>query len=264
MQLHVGQTHRCQQGDRRRNQQHQQAAQTQTRRARQLVLQCLQILAQRLAVGHDGGLRFTSGHQALQVAQNAAGLGARLLVHLEQRGEAFARLLVLGGCQAQFLAAIQQALGDLFEGVQVLSKQENRLGAHAFHGQELVGRLADALGQHHQLASRGDFGGGCVLLQFERRDSLGDFQQVRRLAADRAQGSTDLRQRLLLGEHRSRVFLSAIDQRDNLAHFGAVGVTQRGDLVVAVLQSVHVGGQRRRTLFQFRERLRTADQRLRH
>ena len=55
----------------------------------------LEALAQRLAVGHDRRLRFARGHQALQVAEDRAGLRARLLVLLEQRGQALARLRVL-------------------------------------------------------------------------------------------------------------------------------------------------------------------------
>ena len=115
------------------------------------------------------GLRFARGHQALQVAQDGAGLRAGLFVHLQQRFELLARLRVLGAGQAQLGTAVEQALGDFLEGVQVLAEQEHGLGAHAFDRQEFVGRLADALRQHHQLAGGGDLGRVRVLLQLERR-----------------------------------------------------------------------------------------------
>jgi hypothetical protein len=108
-------------------------------------------------------------------------------VQRQQRLQALANLLVAGGGQAQLFAAVEQAFGDFLEGVQVLAQQKHRLGAHALHGQELVGRLADALRQHHQLTRGSDFGSRRVLLQLERGHGFGDFQQVGRLAVDGAQ-----------------------------------------------------------------------------
>ena len=77
--------------------------------------------------------------------------------------------------------------------------------------------LADALGQHHELARGGDLGGRCVLLQLERRDRLGDLQQVRGLAVDGAQRLPHLGQDLLLRQHGVGVLLGALDQRDDRA-----------------------------------------------
>jgi hypothetical protein len=68
--------------------------------------------------------------------------------------------------QAQLGAAVEQGLGDQLEGVQVLAQQEHGLGAHALLRQEFVGALADALGQHHQLADRGDLAGEAPICSF--------------------------------------------------------------------------------------------------
>src|SRR5438477_7914370 len=60
----------------------------------ELLLHDLETFAQWLAVGNDRGLRFTSRHQALQVAENRAGLRSCLFVLLEQRHEALLGLRV--------------------------------------------------------------------------------------------------------------------------------------------------------------------------
>jgi hypothetical protein len=218
LQLHVGQADgaadREQRGDRQRDQR----AGAQAGLFGQPVLHFAQRPAQRLAVGNDRGLRFTRGHQALQVAQDGAGLRAGLLVQLQQCVQALAGLFVLGRGQAQLGAAIQHALGDFLERVQVLAQQEHGFRRHAFHGQELVGGFADPLGQHHQLAGGGDLGRGGVLLQLERGDRLGDFQQVGRLAVDGAQCGAHLRQDLLLAHHGLGVLLGPLHQRNDLLH----------------------------------------------
>ena len=232
----------------------------------QLALQTFQLAAQWLAVGNDGGLCFAGRHQTLQVAQNRAGLGPGLFVQLDQRFQLFAGLRVLGGRQAQLGAAFQQALRDFLEGVQVLAQQEHGLRAHAFHGLELVGRLADTLGQHHQLASGGDFGSGRILLQLERGDRFSDFQQVGRLAVDGAQSVTHLRQDLLLTHHHAGVALGALHQGVDGVQIGFEGLTQRlhTQLVVTGIQGAHVAGQHARAFHHVREGLWATHQRLRH
>ena len=75
------------------------------------------------------------------------------------------RLRVLGGNQTQFRPAIQHALRNLAERIQIFSQQEHSFGTDSFHGQEFIRRFANALGQHHQLTRRRNLGGSCVLLE---------------------------------------------------------------------------------------------------
>jgi hypothetical protein len=146
LQLHIGQTTRASQREGSSQNQQGQRATTDTGLCLQLGLHFFQIAAQRFAVGNDGVLGFTRGHQALQVAQNGAGLNASLFIHLDQRIQLLTRGGILGGRQAQLGTAREQTLGDFLEGIQVLAQQKHGLGAHAFGGQELVGGLADTLG----------------------------------------------------------------------------------------------------------------------
>jgi len=114
----------------------------------------------------------------LACTQNGARFRARLFELNKQRLQALANLRVARRGQTQLLTALQQALGQFLEGVEVFAQQEHRFRAHTLHGQELVGRLADALRQHHQLASGRNVGRWRVLLQLERRHGLGDLQQI--------------------------------------------------------------------------------------
>ena len=166
-QLHTRNAHAAQQHEHSRQCQRSQLTAAHTRLRRQLGLQTFQLTAQGFAVTQDGRLGFAGRHQSLQIAQNGAGLVAGVFIDLDQGFELFTRLCVLGGRQAQFRAAVEQALGNFLEGVQVLAEQEHGLGAHAFGRLEFVGRLADTLRQHHQLACRRNFGCLCILLQLE-------------------------------------------------------------------------------------------------
>ena len=201
--------------------------------------------AQRFAVGVDGSLCLAGGDQALQVAQNGAGLGAGLFVELDQCLDLLAGLGVARGGQAQFAAAAQQAFGDFLERVQVLAQQEHGLGAHAFGGLEFVGRLADTLGQHHELAGSGDFRRAGALLQLQRGDGFGDLQQVRGLPVDGAQRVADLGQDLLLVHHHLGALLGALHQRRDLGQFIGIGAAQRAHAhgVVARGNGAHVARQ---------------------
>ena len=205
-------------------------------------------------------------HQALQVAEDGAGLGAGEFVGLEDVLE-LRRGSARRGCrQAQLGAAVEQAAGDFLEAVQVLAEQEDRVGADALDRQELVGRLADALGQHHQLAGGRDLGNGRALLHLERGHRLGHFQQVGRLAVDVAQRGADLGQDLLLRQHRLGVLLGAVGQRRDRGQLGVVLAADPFQLerVVAVGEASHAAGQVVRALAHLGEGRHHADQRLRH
>ncbi len=158
---------------------------------------------------------------------------------------------------------MQQAVGDLAEGVQVLAEQEHGLGAHAFVGQELVRALADPLRQHHELADGGDLGRRGAALQLQGRHGLGRLEQVGRLAVDGAQRLSHLGQGLLLRQHDLRVLLGAIDQRhqrrDGVLHAGR----NRAHQVVAGVQAAHVVGQHGAAFLDFREGGGAADHGLR-
>ena len=190
---------------------------------------------------------------------------ARSLVLLDQRCQALRGLRVRGAGQAQFGVAVDQALGDLAERVQVLAEQEHRLGAHAFDGQELVGGLADALRQHHQLADGRQFGGRGVLLQLQRRTPsrpISSRSADWRLMARSAWPTCG--QRLLLAPARRR--RSSRRGRPAAAAARACPAPPRG------LPAAAVAGRRPRTLRPARRRFPctsgkacgAADQRLRH
>ena len=100
-------------GQRRRQQQHDERAGAEAGLAAELVLHVFEraLRSGSLSAMIDG-LRFARGHQALQVAEDGAGLRARLLVLLQQRVQALARLRVARARQAQLRAAVEQALGD--------------------------------------------------------------------------------------------------------------------------------------------------------
>ena len=200
-------------------------------------------LAQRLAVGDDRGLRFARGHQALQVAQDGAGLRAGLLrtasaARPGARGSA-------GPCvparRSSGLPSSRPCAISLKE-FRSLPSRNTASGLTPSIGQEFVGRLADALRQHHQLAGRRDLGRRRVLLQLQRRHRLGDLQQVGRLAVDGAQRGADLRQDLLLRQHGAGVLLGALDQRQRPCRASSWHVGRRGrrrSAVVAGLQAAH-------------------------
>jgi len=178
LQLHIRQATRAQQREHGGQRQGQQLTTTQSGAAGQILLQLLQAHTQRLAVSHDGSLRLACGYQSLQVAQDGASLNTCLLVALQQHLQPLAYLRVTSGHQPQFVTALEQTVRDLFEGDQVFAEQEHGLGAHSLQRQELVGRLADALRQHHQLTGSRDFSRRRVLLQLEGRNRLSDLQQV--------------------------------------------------------------------------------------
>ena len=211
-------------------------------------------------------MRLTCGHQTLEVAQDGAGLCTRLLIQLDERLQLLAGLGVAGGCQAEVGATVQHALCDFLEGVQVLAQQEHRLGAHALRRLELVSRLADTLGQHHQLACGRNLGGGRILLKFQGRDRLRDLQQVRGLAVDGTQSVAHLRQDLLLTHHHARVALGTLHQRRDGIQFGAERLAQclHIQFVVAPVECAHVARQHARALHHVGEGLGAAHQGLRH
>ena len=158
LQLHVGQADGAQDGEHATTAQGRQRAGAQAGLRRQLALQVFQRAAQRFAVGNDRCLRFARRHQALQVAQDGAGLRAGLLVQLDQRFQALARLRVLAmpARRSSGLPSSRPCAISLKE-FKSLPSRNTASGRHAFHGQEFVGRLADTLRQHHQLAGCGDF-----------------------------------------------------------------------------------------------------------
>ena len=71
------------------------------------------------------------------------------------------------------VVGVAQTIDDLTEAGHVLAKQKHRIVAGALAGQKLIGTLANALGQHHQPASLGQFGRRGTLLQLQRLDRLG-------------------------------------------------------------------------------------------
>ena len=230
----------------------------------QHVLHLLQAPAQRLAVGHHRHLGVARTHQALQVAEDGAGLGAGLLVLLEQQLQTLAGGDVLGTGQAQLGVAVGQAFGDLAEAVQVLAKQEHGFRADAVLRQELVRTLADALRQHHQLARLRQFGRRRALLQLHRQHGLGRFQQIAGLGVDGLQRLADLDQRLLLRQHQVGVLLGSVDQRHH-RHQQRLGTGRRSRHGgAAVLQLTGVGGQHGGRFLDLDKRGGRATHRLRH
>ncbi len=101
----------------------------------------------------------------------------------------------------QFGIAIEQALRNFLEGIQVFAEQKHRFGTDPLQGQKLTRRLADALGQHHQLTGCSHLGRGRALLHLERSNGFGILEQLRRLPVDGAQGTRDLGQNFLLPQH---------------------------------------------------------------
>ena len=73
-----------------------------------------------------------------------------------------------------------------------------------------------------------------------------------------------MRQGFLLPENNFGVLVRAIHQAGNGAQGLAVFAAEGRHRVVTAFQTLHVGRQRRRGLFQLRERLRASDQGLRH
>jgi hypothetical protein len=147
---------------------------------------------------------------------------------------------------------------------EVLAELDHGLGIHALGSQELVGRLADALRHHHELAERRDLARVAVALELQGQDRLRGLEQIDRLAVDRAQRLADLGQRLLLGDHDARALLGAIDERhsavDRILHAG----WRSRNAAFAGLQAAHVVGEHYRAVLDFGERRRVAGQRLRH
>ncbi len=138
-------------------------------------------------------------------------------------------------------AAVEQALGDFVERVQVLAEQEHRLGVDAFDGQEFVGRLADALRQHHELAERRDLGRVDVSAAASATDTVSaDLEQVGRLPVDARSAWPTSVSDLLLGEHDAGVLLRPVDQRhDHVELDSCTGRRRRRRR----LQAAHVAGQ---------------------
>ena len=203
----------------------------------------------------------------MQVSQNSACLHTRLLEHFQQRNQLLLDCGILGRRQLQLTAALLQTLGDFLEGIEVLAQQKDSFGAHTFSGQELVGRLTDALRQHDQLAHRSDLGCGCILLYFDSRNGLGDVQHVGRLSVDKPQPGADLRQHLLLAHDDLGFGLGTIDQRHHFFHL--VGIALRIEraqtqFVIAGFQTPCSSGQHPGTLGNVGERLGTSHQRLRY
>ena len=266
MQLHVRQTARTHQSEQSREHQQRQPYTTDTGLTGQLGLQLFQITTQRFAVGDDRALRFACRHQALQVTQDRTRLYACFLVHLDQGFQLLARCGVLGGRQTQLAAAGEQGFRNFLEGIQVFTQQENSLRAHALCGQKFVGRLADTLSQHHQLAYGRNLRRWRVLLQLQRGDCFSHLQKVRRLAVNQAQRRTDLGQHLLLCQHRLGIFLSTFDQRNHLAQLRRVVFAQGVDahFIITRLQSFDGLGQDTRAVGHIGEGLRATHHRLRH
>ena len=159
-------------------------------------------------------LRLARRHQALQVAEDGAGLRARS-ARTARAAAAAARASAGRACRAGAVRHCRRAAPCAISrnAFRSLPSRNTGLRADAFGRQEFVGALADALRQHHQLADRRQLGRRRACLQLERRHGLGGLQQVGRLAVDRAQRLADLGQRLLLAEHDAGVLLGAVDQR---------------------------------------------------
>ena len=265
-QLDIRQRRATGQRKQRRRHHGEQLTPAQTGGGRQLALKALETRPQRLAVADHAGLRLAGRHQTLQVAQNGTSVGAGLLVQLQQGFQPLADLRIGGGLQAQLGAAVEQAFSDFLEGVQVLAQQEHGLGAHAFHGQELVRRFADALRQHHQLACRRDLGRGSAKLQLQRRDCFSDFQEVGRLAVDGAKRVTHLGQDLLLRQHHAGIALGGIHLGQQLAQQPLKLGAQRAQsqCIITLLEATHVARQHVGTVLHFSEGSRVANQGLGH
>ncbi|MNS51981.1 hypothetical protein D3C72_846830 [compost metagenome] len=253
------------QGGQRQHEEQHDGTGAQAGTGRELLLQFAQRLTQRLAVGQDGRLRFARGHQALQVAQNGRSLRAHLFVGLQDGFELLAGLRVFRAGEALLRVAVEQAAGGFLEGVQVLAQQEHGVGVHTLDREELVGRLADALRQHHELAGGRDLGQRGVLLHLQRRDGFRHFEQRGRLLVDVAQGGTHLRQDLALGQHGLGAGVGAGDQRVDLVHLLVVLVADgfQAQGVIAVGQALHAAREVVGAVLHFDERRGAADEGLR-
>ena len=171
---------------------------------------------------------------------------------------------VAGRAQMEFGVAFEQTLRQFPERVQILAHQEHRFRADAFGGHKLVGRLANALCQHRQLARCRQLRRSGLLLQLQGRHGVGNFQQIGRLPVDQPQGGTSLQQDLLLRHDNRRILVGTLHQRNNLFQFALVGRTQcvQVQLRVTRFQAVHRLGQNAGTLCHVGKRLHHAQQRL--
>ena len=221
----------------------------------QRCLQLFQLTTQWFAIAVDSRLRFTSRHQTLQIAQNGAGLRAGFVVLLDQCLQLLAYLRIARCGQAQFAAAVEQAFCNFLEGIQVLAQQEHGLRAHAIKRLKLVGRLADTLGQHHQLTSSSDFRRIRALLQLERGNSFSGFQEVRRLTVDRAQRPTHLGQCFLLTQNQARAFFCTLHHRADAADFWLQAIAERihTQIRVPCCQGAHAASQHARAVLNVAE-----------
>ena len=135
------------------------------------VLHRLQAFAQRLAVGDDRGLRLARRDQRPAGCRGSRWPAVRVSSYcLQQRGQALAGLR-RRGCRAGAARRCRRAgPGRVSRNeFRSLPSRNTASGLDAFHRQELVGRLADALRQHHQLADGRQLGRRGVLLQLQRR-----------------------------------------------------------------------------------------------
>ncbi len=224
--MHIRQAASAQQGQRSGKHQGRQDRDTQTRLGRQLALQVFQLAPQRFTVRHDGQLCCTRRDQCRQIVKNRARLDAGRLKKCQQGRQLVMGARVPGGAQTQLLAAVKQTLRDILERLHVLAQQGQRLGAHALGGTELVGPLADALGQHQQLTCSRDLRGGRVLLQLEVGHRLADLQQLGRLPVNQAQGLARLHHDFLLCQDGCRVLFGLLGQGHDFVQHRLVRTAQ--------------------------------------
>ena len=138
-QLHARNTDTASHDEQTQNHQNRHLACRDTGLLRQLLLQVFQLGAQGFAVGNDGVLRFTRRNQPLQVAQNRCCLRAGLLILFQHGQQLVAHLRVTRGRQAQVCAPFEQAIGQLFERVQVTPQQEHGFRADTINRLKLIG-----------------------------------------------------------------------------------------------------------------------------
>src|SRR4029079_3650504 len=92
--------------------------------AAELLLHALERLSQRLAVADDGVLRLARRVEATEVVEDDAAARACLLVLLVEGDQALAHLRVARAGESHLRIAVEQALGDLVERVEVLAEQD--------------------------------------------------------------------------------------------------------------------------------------------